>query len=243
MKFRTAVIAGLLALAVIAWADGTYTIQRAVKAGDVDRYRTVIQISSERGGGAPLKFDVVMATSDTIREVKPDGSYVVVTSVESGNMVFGGREQPLPGAGQSYTFTHDKSGRITKSEGPMDSLIGQMIALTRLPLGSDEPLKIGEPKRYEAAYADGRNQKATGTITLAGIEKSGADVPVETLRIKVVADVTGLGAQNDQKAHIEAVALIDPRTGKAHREEGVATSAALGPIHNARLSFKVTRER
>jgi hypothetical protein len=224
--------------------DDEYIIQRVVKSGETDKYKTSLKIHG-MGQMGPLDFEVIMVSNDRVSEVKPNGDSVVMITIESGTLTINGAERPFPGAGQTITMTYDKQGHTLSNSAPTSgrgSLIAQLLPLARMGYLTETPIKLGQSARYESEFGEGKKSKLSGLINLESVEKAGAEISVETVKVKNVADVVIPVASGEQKTHIESSGQVDPKNGKVYRSEGAITGGPLTALGaDAKLTFKLTR--
>ena len=242
-------IATLIMLAMCAgcaWAqvDDEYLLQRSVKVGETDKYKTNLKIQGT-GPMGPLSFEVTIISNDKVTEVKPNGEFALTITIESGTMVINGSDRPFPGAGQSITVTYDKMGHTIGNSAPTTgrgSMIAQLLPIPRMGYLTDKPIKVGQSARYETEFGDGKKNKLSGLINLQSVEKAGTEIPLDTVKVKSSADILMPGPMGDQKTHIESIGQIDPKNGKVYKSEGTVTGGPLAPLGNdAKLTFKLTR--
>src|SRR5262249_22988456 len=148
----TVLIAGAsVTRSLAASVDDEYLLQRTVKVGESDKYKTNLKIQGN-GPNGPLNFEVNMISTDRISELKPNGEYVETITIESGTINVNGSERPSPAAGQSITITYDKMGRMISNSAPTSgrgSMVAQLMPIPRMGFLSDRPIKIGQSARYE----------------------------------------------------------------------------------------------
>jgi hypothetical protein len=220
-----------------------HSLKRTFKAGDSDRYRTTINVDAQ--GGA-VKLDIVVVTSEVVKEVKADGTTTVETKLESGTINFGGMEVPLPdnaGVGKTMTTVYDKAGKIIKEEGQTRRGISGLVAMTQPTFFPDHPVKAGEEVKFDTGAGKDPKPAATskGVITVVGLEKKSDDVSVDTVKVKVVADTTMKSPEGDMTAHLDGTALVEPGSGKSLLSTGTITGMKLPQIGEANMKYRVTR--
>src|SRR5437763_1782238 len=110
-------LAAAAAVSSILWevgqvaADDGYLLKRVYKAGQSEKFMTTLNIESGSQDGAPkVKFEVSILGTETVKEVRPDGSAVLETKLDKSTVNVGGQERDLPGGGQTITTTLDKDG-------------------------------------------------------------------------------------------------------------------------------------
>src|SRR5258708_24590028 len=133
-----------LCLSPPVWCDDEYSLQRVVKAGDSDKYKTNLKIQGV-GPMGPLNFEVTMVSTDRISEVKPNGDFVQTITIESGTILINGSERPSPAAGQAISVTYDKMGHAISNSAPTNgrgSLIAQLLLIARVSYLTDMPIKV-----------------------------------------------------------------------------------------------------
>lgn len=250
MKTRTA--APLLVGALALWstavaprparAEDAYALKRVYKAGETDRYKTVMTMEAETPQGA-MKVETTMVMSHTTKEVKEDGTVVVVRKVESGAININGMERPLPNVGQETTLTLDKTGKVVKREGgdpPGRPSFGRMLGLTNVDVYPDHPLKIGEEWKFEFQPEEEAKEKAKGVLKILGVEPKSDEVPAEALKVNVKVEMPLTTPQGDMMVKVDVTTLVEKETGKELKSEGMITGVQFGPVE-PKINIKRTR--
>ncbi len=229
----------LLAMAPAAVvAEDTYAIKRTFKAGEVDRYKTTLDI--EAAGG--MNIQIVFATTEKTVEVKDDGTMTRSISVDTAELVMNGQAMQMPGfKPATIKSTFDKDGKPIKEEGEAGQF-RQMLSMTRPMAEADRPLKVGEEWKTEVPTNKDGTKKMNVTVTLLGLESKGETLSADTFKIKSVADGTVESPQGDQKVRFESVSSIARDTGKPLRIEGTVGGIVIPQFGPAKISFKVVRQ-
>jgi hypothetical protein len=216
--------------------DG-YNLVRTYKQGEVDKYRTKLKIE---GSKTTIEFN--LATTESVKEAKPDGTYVLVTKMNSGTVTIGGAANPFAGVGQTVTATYDRTGNVLKSEPQAGKGgIGDLIAITRWSFSTTDDLKIGESRKFEVPFGSGANQKASGTIKVLSLEKPGNEIKQEAVKVQTVATIDGLIPQSDKSVKLDTVSLIDPKSAVAYKLTGTISDLPLGSLGTGKITFERTR--
>jgi hypothetical protein len=229
--------------------EKTYTLVRTFKAKDVNHYKLNLNtsINSPQLGG---NIDIVMTMlmKETTKEVKDNGSAVLMSEFDSANVKFGDNEQDMTALMPSVTSTVDKTGRIldTKIEGgnpmftqgPGANMFKNISPQTYFP---PKAVKVGDtwkidssadaPDKDDKSKDKEKNkavQKTTGTATLVGVETING---LQTLKIKMATDSESTlenpmnpGEKLDIKAHTEGVSNVDMASGKLVKLTSTSTS-------------------
>jgi hypothetical protein len=235
-------LCALSATSVPAVADDSYMLKRVYKSGDIDKYKTVINVD---GQGGAIKVDITIVTTETVKDVKPDGTVTLETVINSGTLSFGGNEMPLPGVNTAPVLTtFDKNGKPVEKPGApkRDKSAAMMMSATRPSFAPDKAMKIGDEWKFDnSKTADAKTDPiARGTVTVMGLEKAGADVAVDTVKVKIVTDTTVPG-DTPVKAHMDGNALIEPGTGKTLMATGTVTGLSLPQLGEANMKFTRVR--
>lgn len=238
---QIACVALLTALVQPSVAQESYSLRRNPKSGEVDKFKTVLKIDAKTGGG-DVKIDVTLLTTETVKEVKSDGSYVVAATIDSAEVLVNGGAIPYS-AGQTITTTYDKSGRIIQQQASSGGNLNpsQLLGLSRLGFAPEEPLKIGAQKKYENEFSTERRQSIAGTVTLLGMEKAGGDLAFDALKVKNVGDLKIQGQGGEQTIHYDTLTYLDPRSARLQIAEGTVTRS--GQDGGAKIVFKVSRDK
>jgi len=219
-------------------AEDTYTIKRAFKAGEVDRYKTTMDI--EGGGG--MKLQIAFATTEKTVEIKSDGTMVRSITVDSADLVMGGQTMQMPGfKPATVSSTFDKDGKPVKEEGQGGQFI-QMISMTRPTVEADKPLRVGEEWKTTLPTNKDGSKKLDVVVKLLGLEAKSDTIPVDAYKIKTVADGAVESPQGDQKVKMESVSFVTRDTGKVIRNEGTVTGLTIAQFGNAKITFKVVQQ-
>lgn len=219
-------VAGFVSgLAASARAQEVYTLQPGYKAGDAATYRTVVNIEAE--GTAPGS-QIAIVTKEQIKSVNDDGTITVTTTFATVEANINGTKATPPVAGQSFTTILDRSGRMVKQEGIGAGLVAgleQLIEVSRMSVTPDAPLKVGQDWKYDLSIGADKKQKVAGTLTILGIEKKGAELPSDMLKVRNVADLAGFGPNHNQNVHLELIQYLDLATSRPQRTDGTIAFA------------------
>jgi hypothetical protein len=246
---RAAILLSALSLTALllpvpaARAQDTYTIKRAYKAGETDKYRINLQLQGESPMG-PLNLEMTMDMIETTKQILEDGSVVVEMRMDSGAIKFNDQEMSMPGAGETMRMTIDKTGRVVKTEGGAAGRGGNLnglINLTRVATWPDRPLRVGETWTFEVPLENNPQAKVKGSFTVVGPEKKNDEIKVDTLKVKIATEIPIPAPQGDPaKIKIDSLVYIEPGTGKVMKAEG-SGSGQLGPLGQAKMKFTRVR--
>jgi hypothetical protein len=204
-----------------------YTLNRTYKSGDVDRYRLVTSgtFNGAETGGKNIDVLLSILMKETTKEVKPDGTALLLYDIEQAYAKTGDEERDmtafLPG---HLVQTRDKQGRILSDKvegagGQAGTGAGpEMFPLMAMAFYPPKPVKIGETWKIniESPSPQMKGVKSVGSGTLVGPETLDG---VKTLKVKAVTDIIGSTeaantTQGSIKLHYEGVGNIDPTNGK-----------------------------
>lgn len=230
--------AGFMASVRPVHADDTYLVKRTFKAGEVDRYKTTLDI--EAAGG--MKLQLSFATTEKTREIKDDGAMVRSITVESADIVVNGQTMPMPGfKATTITGTFDKDGKPSKEEGDAGQF-RQLLSMTRPMAEADRALKLGEEWKTEVPTNKDGTKKLNVTVTLVSLEPKSDTMPTETYKIKTVAEGLVETPQGDQKVKMESVSLVARDSGKMIKSDGTVSGINMQPFGDAKVVYKVARQ-
>lgn len=238
-------VAAAIALALVPAAaraaDDTYALKPVYKAGEVERYRTVITYVVDTPMGVSQR-EVTIDTTETTRDVKPDGTATVETKVDSAKANLDGSQQEVGGGGETLTTVYDSAGRVVKQEGGFQpGSAAQMLNIARAVFAPEHPLKLGEAYKYSSeAKTDAGTRRVSGVLTAVGIEKKSADVPVDVLRVNNASDTVIAAPTGEQKMHADGYWLIDLANSKPVKLQGKITGIRSG-TSSVTLLFSRTR--
>jgi hypothetical protein len=219
-------------------SDDEYNLIRVFKTGEVDRYRTKLKIEGNKG-----TIEINLVTTDTVKEVKPDGSYTIQTRIDSGTLNIGGSTSPFAGVGQAVITTFDRAGKMLKTESAGNDRgkgLAELIGITRLNFTNTDGLKIGETRKFDVPMGEG-GQKAFGTIKILKLEKPGNEIKVETVRVQTLATLSGPTDSTAKPVRLDSTSLVDPRTAVVHKLTGSATDLPLGTLGAGKVLFDRVR--
>jgi len=221
--------------------EDTYSLKRVYKAGEIDKYKTVITMEADTPMGTPISFTYTILTTEKVLEVKPDGSAVVETRVDNAKVKIKDIDRELDD-NSVVTVTIDKNGKETKREGGGDDQRGaavKMLGLARFSSMPPHALKNGEAWKYEIPAADDKSPKTTGSVTLLGKEKpEGGDR--ELLKVKCFTTVTTPSKTGDTKLEMLSTIFVEPVTGKP-LDVDVVGNGKLGTFDAKKISVKQQR--
>lgn len=208
------------ALAQDAAADRSYTLVMKGAVGDLVRYKTqtnMKMVMKGANGESPLPMPPE-TSSELIHRVKtvavkPDGSMVQVTTMESGNMKVMGQSIEMP-ATPPITMEVDRFGRaaVRSSEKlPGAQILNQFMNMNQVPSSGfifpDHPVKIGDSWQTTIPAPSGAG-KMQITSTLLGTEEVGGR---QTLKIKQVTELPldlKVGADQKPAADEASAAMV-----------------------------------
>lgn len=238
-----AAILSLMQAGLPARGQETFNIKRTYKQGESDLYELNLTIKAE-DKGSPFTVLMQLVTSETVKEVKGDGTITLVTQILNGSINANGVEIRLPAIGQSITTTLDKNGKIIKRDskdqtlGPFSRLLDIASADTSQVIGD---LKAGDEVKFEIPIDKSNGKKQTGTLTVVGIQKKSDEVPVDTIKVKTQLDSPLVNVGEAGSMKVESTALIEPATGKVLRITGTANGKGLKGLGDADITFTRVR--
>ena len=200
-----------------------YALRPVWKPGETARYKMMVHRTASK-----KRFDLDITDSlfnitilQTVRDVKPEGSVVMVDTAEAADGTFDGREMELTTAIPKMTLTRDKTGEVSvTSEGGVDFVrepITQLFRLTaRMQRGFTPPVPVRVGETWKFAWQDTGLVVGTtegkgalvGPGTLAG--KPTWKVKVE-YDAKVNATDPATGNKADVVFHFTGVADMDAK--------------------------------
>lgn len=235
---RAACVAALLGLAMAGHAQDTYTVKRTFKAGEVDRYKTNMQIESDTG----MKVEIVFETTEKTDELKADGAMVRSIRIETAQILVNGQTMALPGfQPTTLTSSFDKDGKPLKEEGQAGQF-RQFLSMTRPIAEAEKPLKVGEEWKTDVPTNKDGTKKLNVTVTLVGLEPKSDTLSADAYKIKTVADGVVEAQNGDQKVRVESTSLVRRDNGAPLRIEGTVTGISMAPFGAAKVTFKVVRQ-
>lgn len=218
-------------------AVDSYNLVRSYKQGEVDRYKTRLKIEGSKGA---IEFN--LTTTETVKETKPDGTYVLVTKMDAGTVTVNGMTNPFAGVGQTVTTTYDKSGNVLKSEPEAGKGgVGDLITITRWSFTTTDDLKIGESRKFDVPFGSGANQKAAGTIKLLSLEKPGNEIKTEAVKVQTVATIDGLLPRVEKAVKLDTISMVDPKSAVVYKLTGTISDLPLGSLGDGKITFERTR--
>lgn len=228
--------------AVRAFSDDGYLLRRVYKVGDTDKFKTTLKVES--GNGA-VKLDILVLTTETVKEVRPDGATVLRLKVDKAVRSTGGQETVMADDGRETILIIDKTGRIQPADkaDPGNSVVIRLLSLARLDFLPDKPLKAGDEHKFESKIEESGKPsfERKGSVKVVGIDKKSADIPIETIKVKIAVDSTLPSDDGEQKAHVDASANIEPGSGKPVTTSGKITGLKNKNIGEVTIDFNVQR--
>lgn len=222
----------------------TYTLVRTYKAKDVSKYKYNIttNVNSPQLGGA-VDLVLNMALRETVKDVKENGSTVLLTEFDSASVKIGPGAQDMDISSflPTITTTVDKSGKVVDvvmdggnpmfTSGPGSGMFKSLQQQNFFPT---KPIKVGETWKIELDSKDKAGVKTTGTATFLSVESLSG---IQTAKVKMVTDSETTTENPDTpnklvtvKSHSEGVANYDIATGRVVKMTSTSTSdnATLG---------------
>ncbi|HZP81040.1 MAG TPA: hypothetical protein VFB21_05350 [Chthonomonadaceae bacterium] len=221
------------AVAAQAADNQEYSVRIAYKAGEVNRYRWIIETKfkdAQDGKEKPLFIRMIL--KETTKAVKPDGAAVLESGFEEAYAKIGDQEEDdsaqMP---RRITQTRDPLGRVLegKIEGGNPLVVGAsggetMFSQTAVAFYPPGPVKIGDTWKIALTPKNPKlgTYQMNGTATLLGTETI---ENVKTLKIKATTETTG-SDKTAARLHFEGVGNLDAVTGKLLRLSGTSQSFA-----------------
>ncbi len=208
---------GLVAAGLTASAfaqDAPVTLARKFQAGAVVRFQSTITANL-----MGMEVKVEETGKITAKEVKDDGSVVLVRTSEGGKLNLGGMEQPQP-ASPEVTVTRDKVGRLTAYKPAEPNMlftpeISHLLTTLEEAVLPDKAVKNNDTWETSLDNPAAKDKKINARGTFLGREKRG-EVELWKVKQSATAD-TGMA---DGKLTVELTAWLDPATGMPVRIEG-----------------------
>ncbi len=220
-------------------ADDEYNFIRVYKSGDVDKYRTKVKVEGTKG-----TIEINLVTTDTVKDVKSDGSYVIQTKIDSGTLTIGESTNPFAGVGQTISTTFDRTGKMQKTDSASSGRgggVAELIGITRLNFTSTDGLKMGETRKFELALGESGSQKAVGSIKVVKLEKPGNEVKVESVKVQTTAVVSGKTTPGEKPVRLDTTSLVDPKSAVVYKLTGSVSDLPLGTLGSGRVAFDRVR--
>lgn len=237
--------ASFLAARSVAASAQSYSLKRTYKAGESDRYRTVITMETENPNGT-MTVEFTIVTTENVKDVKPDGSATVETKVDNASMLVKDKVNTASrelNDSSVVTTTIDSAGKETKREVLGDN--GQpgqpgpafmMLGLVRAAAIPPRSMKAGEDYKYDIPPADAKSSRRAGTVTVVGVEKA-ASTGADALKVRCSTVVTSPDPAGEKKLTIASTVLLDPATGKTLEVEG-SGSGWLGTLDAKKITIR-----
>jgi hypothetical protein len=244
-----AAVTALSGVAAHSAIDDGFVLKRTYRAGDVERFKTTLNIQSGAEAGAqPVKLEVTIIGTESVKEVRADGSTVLETKMEKSIVNVGGQERENPGSGEVITTIINKEGQIVPAKTTGSAGGGntsQMLAFTRGFAFPDKPMRAGDEHKFESKSMDGdkTTQTVKGVLTVVGLEKRGKELPADAVKVKVLVDATIPGPEGTeaQNIHVDGHSWIEPGEGKSVMTAGKVTGFRIPTLGNATMEYKRVR--
>jgi hypothetical protein len=244
--------AGILALATLPVAArllqdeaGVVTIERKFEKDSVDRYRVLADVSMNGPATNNMETNIKLKVllKQTVKEVKPDGSAIVVNEAEEATAAFGDQETDAKLFFPRLTQTLDKRLALLESKAEKGALPEMAGGSDLLGIFShsqtfffpEKPVKVGDEWEIKRK-AEKDSPAVTGKANVVKAEKVG---DLETLVIKVVADMTIAKGAGGGKSHMAGTANLDTKSGKLVKMQGNLAMEA-GPAGKTKADITLT---
>jgi hypothetical protein len=248
-RTRFAFIALISTLAIGSAAvvkENSFSLKRVYREGDVDKYRTVILMESDNPTGT-MTLEFTVLTTESVKEVRPDGGAVVETKVDTASLMVKDRINTATSELNDNTAiltTYDSTGKETKRAVTSDT--GQsgpalmMVGLARAAIIPNRSMKAGEEWKYEIPAPDAKSARRSGTVSVVGLEKRTDTPPSESLKLKCTTVITTPGANGEETVNLVSTIALDPANGKPLEIEATG-SGKLGPLNAKKITIKQAR--
>jgi hypothetical protein len=182
-----------------------------------DSYRSKVTVNTSVNG----QDVAVIATAKTeIKEVKPNGDFVIVTTNEGGKLNLGGQEQDQP-AQPPVTFTRTKYGKLVDYKaddvamGVLSPEVQKLMAAIGEQLLPEKDVKKGDTWTTEIDNPAVKDKKVTVKGTFLGTETVDG---TELWKVKQQADA--VTDKDGAKLTIDFTNWINPANGQVVKSEG-----------------------
>jgi hypothetical protein len=199
--------------------ETTYDFQRHYQAGDVDRYKTTILLTtnSPETGGKDRTIKYTFVVREAVQPIDADGTITMVVEFEQAVSSFDGTSVDMTAKMARSTQTLDRQGHVhVKTEGGNDQIARVMLQLMAkvgqmqsVPLPT-RPVKVGEAWKLTPGDASDPNTAWSGAANLVAVEKNG---DARMLQVNFGTDTSSEGA-TPARTHTGATIFIDVQTGK-----------------------------
>ena len=170
-------------------AEGV-SLNRVYKLGDKDRYKVNITVEgSYMPAGETtrktIKSEINAVKEEETKEMRADGSILLVNTLVSGKLMIDGQEETMRGVGGSSVTGWDKNGFPFKPYGTPEvtAAMTQLDGLPGLFFRVDHNMNIGDELHYEIPVGLTKEQCIRETITLTALQKPQGDSSSEILKV------------------------------------------------------------
>jgi hypothetical protein len=203
-------LVALLGFAQFAHAQDAVSLVAPFKQG-VARYKTTTKIDAM--GNEVLLTDL---TRVVVKEVKADGTGIMVRTRESGTVSLAGMEQNLPPS--ESTETRDKLGRLTEfksepSAGFVTPGLERLSATLAWPLLTDQPVKPGDTWQVEIDNPAAPGKKVVVKDTFVAVDT------IDGVAYRKIRQVTSADTGQNGTMAVDMTLWLDPKTSEIFKAE------------------------
>ena len=235
---------GLFAVAARAEPPQKIFYRPVFRKGTVARYRVISHTEVADLDNRIVKTDDEFLTTETVKEIKPDGTVVVAVQIDSAKSQKFGKEEPVGTEDlKDFNVDFDRQGNYLRVEG--DEIKVGMNGISQLYPSFAWPavmLAPGEAHSATMAWEKRLNGKTHVRFRFLPLEKDSKDYPAMLLTAKA--------EQEDEVVHPNGESLfthyrwdfvLDGRTGELVKTVRDTTDFSIGPDKTAH--WTVTRTR
>jgi hypothetical protein len=239
------VLVGRSAFATHLQEDKSYTIKRIYTKGEVKYFKLGATLVMG-DAGKDMQYKIGLYIKDATKQVKEDGGAVVRMEFPKGTADIGMGNLEIPaGFIPSLLMTLDKDNHVVRVEKEGEGIGGispeKMIALAMVGFYPQKPVKVGDSWDIEIEDPDNKGKvKKVGTATLRGIEKQKG---VDTFKVTWKAEMVRKEGNKERKAHVDAVANVDMKSGRTVLLKGKTEGELEQNIKKADVTFELLSEK
>jgi len=207
-------VAGLNAARVDA-ADETYSWTFQFKPGQVDRFRTYMQVTGRQGDDSgDIALAIKSASRHDVKDVTADGTATWEQLDEQSDATVDGKAVEKKGDGpKPVTITFAKNGlllkRVNPAADPSSRAELTIVAIQSMPV-PEKPVKVGESWTAEIPNPVVKGNKITVKSTLAGVEKL---LGTDALKVQVELQFPStFGALEHEIVKVQETYFLDAKT-------------------------------
>lgn len=230
------------ATALARQGDEAYTIKRVFIKGEVKFFKLTAALTVSEDGKNEIPLKVTLFVKDATKSLTEEGGAVVRMEFPKGLYDPGsGAVEIPPGLIPSVLMTLDKESHVLKSEKEGEGFgfanPERLIVLAALGFYPTKPVKIGDSWDIEVNDTENKEKRVKiGTATLKGREKRKG---IDAFKIQWVADLVRKEGNKERKAHVEAEAFVDIKSGRAVYVKGKTDGELEQGIRKSEVTFEM----